>query len=173
MTAYLATWLATQDVSTLGHKVVRSHINDKFGVSVDKEAFRAALTSLLAASAPSTAVDSAAAPEPASDAPRTKRARKAAPSKVGNTRKAGKGKKKAGDGDGGAAGPTASDATNEVDELLADTIASGKKSAGSSTIDNVVGTTTGDADALINDIFGNEDAATPRRRRPPPPPPPP
>jgi hypothetical protein len=40
---YLATWLETQDTSTLGLKAVRSHINEHFNANVDKDAFKTAL----------------------------------------------------------------------------------------------------------------------------------
>jgi hypothetical protein len=60
---YLATWLTTQDLSTLGVKAVRKHLYERFGVLVDKDELRKVLTSLLADSVGAVEAASAKAPQ--------------------------------------------------------------------------------------------------------------
>jgi hypothetical protein len=62
MTEYLATWLTTQDLSTLGVKAVRKHLYERFGVRVDMDELRKVLTSLLADGAGAVEAASAKAP---------------------------------------------------------------------------------------------------------------
>jgi transcription factor SPN1 len=142
MKAYLATWLQTQDMSTLGHKAVRKHLNEHFGVDVDKDAFKTVLIEATAKVAAAGGASSNAADGGDDDAATTtKRAKRKSPSKPRAAPKAKAApKKKKSDGenndDGGAV--DAGDAVGDADAATTTT-------ATAATTD------------VLNEVFGDDD----------------